>query len=218
VCSLTAYKVRSLKSVHKVSSPKTAPNKDWVLTQKAFDRFLATLDGDRDKAGQEYECIRLQLLKYFQWGGSDVPDIDADETLNRATRRLDEGQIIHNLRSYIHGVAKLVRAESLKRRHRKQGLDEASLIQRSSMGVDSETARYQQCLDSCLSHLPDEDRQILTEYYKYDKTEKITSRKLLAAKLGISSNTLRVRMHRQRSILEACVDKCLNRTNGSAES
>jgi DNA-directed RNA polymerase specialized sigma24 family protein len=197
-----------------VSIPKAAPNKNWVLTQEAFDRFLTTLDGDRDKAGEEYEHIRLQLLKYFQWGGSDVPDIDADETLNRVTRRLDEGQVIHNLRSYIYGVAKLVRAESLKRRHRKQGLDEASLIHLSAMDVNSETPSYQQCLDRCLSHLRAEDRQILTEYYRYEKSEKITTRKLLAARLGISSNTLRVRMHRQRSILEACVDKCLIRTNG----
>lgn len=200
-----------------MSFPKAAPNKGWVLTKEAFDRFLAMLDRDRDKAGQEYESIRLQLLKYFEWGGSDEPDIDTDETLNRVTRRLDEGQVIHNVRSYIYGVAKLVHAESLKRRHRKQELDKASLIHFSPMVVDSEAAKYQHCLDRCLSHLSDEDRQILTEYYRYEKTEKITTRKLLAARLGISCNTLRVRMHRQRSILEACVDKCLIRTNESSK-
>jgi hypothetical protein len=75
-----------------VSLPKVLPKSEWVLTQAAFDGFLVTLDTDRDKAGEKYEYIRLKLLKYFQWCGSDVPDIDADETINRVTRRIYEGQ------------------------------------------------------------------------------------------------------------------------------
>ena len=69
----------SLAKVHK---------SEWVLTQDAFDGFLASLDRDRDKAGEKYEYIRLKLLKYFQWCGSDEPDIDADETINRVTRKI----------------------------------------------------------------------------------------------------------------------------------
>jgi len=74
-----------------VGFTKTAAKKDWVLTKEGFDRFLATLDTDRDKAGEKYENIRLKLLKYFQWCGSVAPDIDADETINRVTRRIEEG-------------------------------------------------------------------------------------------------------------------------------
>ena len=61
--------------------------------------------------------------------------------------------------------------------------------------------------------LSDEDREVITEYYRYKKTQKIDCRKRLAARLGISLNTLRVKMHRQRMNLEACVEKCLHDTN-----
>ena len=187
---------------------KVPRKSEWVLTQAAFDAFLATLDRDRDKAGEKYENIRLKLLKYFQWCGSDVPDIDADETINRVTRRIYEGQEVYNLTGYIYGVAKLVYVESLKRRNRRQELDEKSFIELSSIGVEVEVANYQECLERCLGRLSDEDREVITEYYRYKKIEKINCRKRLAARLGISLNTLRVKMHRQRMNLEACVEKC----------
>ena len=187
------------------------PKREWVLTQAAFDGFLATLDTDRDKAGEKYEYIRLKLLKYFQWCGSDVPDIDADETINRVARKIYEGQDVYNLTGYIYGVAKLVRAESLKRRNRSRTLDEESLIELSSTDVEGEGINYHDCMERCLGCLTGEDREVITEYYRYKKTEKIDCRKRLAARLGISLNTLRVKMHRQRITLEACVEKCLAR-------
>ena len=189
-----------------------APRKsEWVLTQAAFDGFLATLDRDREKAGEKYEYIRLKLLKYFRWCGSEAPDIDTDETINRVMRRIYEGQDVHNLTGYIYGVAKLVHAESLKRQSRIRALNEDSLIELSSIDVEIGGAKYQDCLERCLGCLSDQDREIITEYYRYKKTEKIDCRKRLAASLGISVNTLRVKMHRQRMNLEACVEKYLAR-------
>lgn len=194
-----------------MSLRKVLPKSEWVLTQAAFDGFLATLDINRDTAGEKYEHIRLKLLKYFQWSGSDVPDIDADETINRVMRRIYEGQDVHNLLGYIYGVAKLVHAESVKRRNRKQVLDEGLLIELPSR-VESEVANYQECMERCLGSLNDEDREVITEYYRYNKAKKIDCRKRLAAKLGISVNTLRVKMHRQRTKLELCVEKCMARS------
>lgn len=190
---------------------KVQPKSEWVLTQAAFDGFLATLDRDRDKAGEKYEHIRLKLLKYFQWCGSDVPDIDADETINRVTRRIYEGRNVYNLTGYIYGVAKLVHAESVKRRNRRLALHEGPFIEPFSTSVELEMANYQECLERCLGCLSDEDREVITEYYRYKKTEKIDCRKRLAARLGISVETLRVKMHRQRLHLESCVQKYLGR-------
>lgn len=194
-----------------MSLTKVRPKSEWVLTQAAFDGFLAMLDRDRDKAGEKYEYIRLKLLKYFQWCGSDAPDIDADETINRVTRRIYEGQDVYNLTGYIYGVAKLVHTESLKRRSHLRVLDEGSLLELSSIAVEAQVVNYQECLERCLGRLSDEDREVITEYYRYKKAEKVDCRKRLAARLGISLNTLRVKMHRQRLNLEACVEKCLAR-------
>lgn len=191
--------------------PQTRPRKKWVLTQDTFDRFLAILDRDRDKAGEKYEEIRLKLLKYFQWRGSGFPDIDADETINRVMRRMEEGANVYNLNGYIYGVAKLVHTESLKQRNRKQELDEASLVELAALGVDAEAAQLQECLERCLGRLSDEDRAIITEYYKYEGAERVTCRERLAARLGVTLNSLRVKTHRQRLNLERCVKKCLGR-------
>jgi len=198
------------ESVQNVSLPKIQPKSEWVVTQAAFDGFLAALDKDREKAGEKYEYIRFRLLKYFEWCGSDVPDIDTDETINRVTRRIYEGQDVYNINGYIYGVAKLVHAESLKWQNRRVVLDEGSFIELPS-SAEVEVANYHECLERCLGCLNDEDREVITEYYRYKKTEKIDGRKRLAARLGISLNTLRVKMHRQRMNLEACVEKCLAR-------
>lgn len=201
-----------LAEFENVSFPKTSSKKEWVLTKAAFDRFLTMLDRDRDKAGEKYEHIRFKLLKYFQWCGSDVPDIDADETINRVTRRIEEGGNIYNLNGYIHGVAKLVHKEELRRRNLKQELDELELVDVSSIAVSSEPLQYRECLERCLGYLSDKDREIITEYYMYEKVEKIACRKRLAARLGISLNSLRVKMYRQRANIEACVEECLSRS------
>src|SRR5690348_987761 len=42
---------RCFENVQNVSLPKVQSKSEWVLTQDAFDGFLATLDRDRDKAG-----------------------------------------------------------------------------------------------------------------------------------------------------------------------
>lgn len=187
----------------------TPPKKEWVLTKEAFDRFLAKLDIDRDKAGEKYESVRLKLLKYFQWRGSDSCDIDADETINRVARRIEEGENVYNLNSYLYGVAKHVYAESLRLRNRKEELDEACGIEASNFEEDLDAAERQSCLKRCLGYLTNDDRETITEYYQFEKGKKIEHRKQLARRFSITSNALRIKAHRQRVNLEACVRECL---------
>ena len=194
-----------------VDSPNS-PKKHWVLTKEALDCFLARLDLDRDKAGEMYECIRLKLLKFFEWRGSDTPDMDVDETINRVARRIEEGQNVYNLQGYIYGVAKLVEAESRKKRNRKQAMmEEAARRDPFIEEEDAETAERKGCFDRCLGYLKNEDREIVVEYYSYEEGKKIPYRRRLAERLGMTSNALRIKAHRQRVNLEACVSECLGR-------
>ncbi len=190
--------------------PTTPAKKEWVLTKEAFDSFLARLDRDRDRAGEKYESVRLKLLKYFQWRGSDSSDAEADETLNRVARRIEEGENVYNLNGYIYGVAKMVYAEGMKLRSRKQELDEASDLEAIPVEEeDPEVVERRRCLERCLGHLGAEDRETITEYYQFEKGNKIEHRKKLAVRFGISPNALRIRAHRNRVNLETCVRKCL---------
>ena len=45
-----------------MSLAKLTPKSEWVLTQAAFDGFLAALDRDRDKAGEKYELLAKNEL------------------------------------------------------------------------------------------------------------------------------------------------------------
>jgi DNA-directed RNA polymerase specialized sigma24 family protein len=193
-----------------VDSP-TSLKKEWVLSKKALDNFLARLDVDRDRAGQKYEGVRLKLLKYFQWCGAVAPDMDADETINRVARKIEEGENVYNLNAYIYGVARLVNAESFKTRTRNQQIvDEVIEVEAPEPEDDDpEAARRRVCFDRCLQYLPERSREIIVGYYQYDRSEKIEHRKKLAAKLGITQNALRISAHRIRTNLETCVKECL---------
>jgi DNA-directed RNA polymerase specialized sigma24 family protein len=93
-----------------ITGMETLPSrkKAWDLTRESFEKFLALLDADRELAAEEYEQIRRKLVKIFQWRGSTSPEDHADETINRVARKIEEGETIRNLRSYVGGVARLV--------------------------------------------------------------------------------------------------------------
>lgn len=81
--------------------------KEWVLTREAFDKLLACLDRDRERAAEKYEEIRNALITFFEHRGCLSPQEYADETINRVARRLSEGKEIYanNAASYFYGVA-----------------------------------------------------------------------------------------------------------------
>lgn len=189
--------------------PPTSLKKRWVLTKTAFDGFLAMLDQDREQAGQKYERIRVRLVKYFQWRGASAADIDADETINRVARKIEEGETVYNFNAYIYGVAKLVLAESFKSVNKHQLIEEAYDLEAPQPDDDVERSEYRTCLDRCLAKLSDQNRDIIIEYYQDEKHLKIERRKQLAANLGVTANALRISAHRIRVNLEACVRQCL---------
>ncbi len=183
--------------------------KEWVLTQQAFDRLLNSFDADRNSAGEKYERMRYKLVKYFEWRRATSPDVEADETINRVARKINEGAEIHNLNAYFYGVARLVFVESLKTKEREREALSKEPQQLLTPTEDDETAtKVRDCLDDCILSLSGENRELIMAYYLYESKRKIASRKDLAARLGIPLNALRIRAHRIRLTLEACVTKC----------
>jgi DNA-directed RNA polymerase specialized sigma24 family protein len=180
------------------------------MTQGALDRLLASLDPDRDQAGQKYVRLRLKLVKYFEWRGAAFPDREADETINRVARRIEEGQDVHSLSAYCYGVARLVYSEWLKaQRKEREALECASSVGAQGAEADPDAEARRACLDRCLQALPGENRDLIVGYYDDEKGRTIERRKRLAARLGIPLNALRIRAHRIRLSLEACVRECV---------
>jgi DNA-directed RNA polymerase specialized sigma24 family protein len=180
----------------------------WVLTQEAFDRLLASLGEHREIAGERYVEIRKNLVRFFEWRGSDAPEDNADETINRIARRISEGEQIRNPGSYCLGVARLLLLEKNGERARQQQvLAELTNSISNSAEVQQEDARVD-CLRDCLQQLPSANRELILQYYCGDGGAKIKIRKNLAARLGIPINTLRMRALRIREELQRLVENC----------
>jgi DNA-directed RNA polymerase specialized sigma24 family protein len=65
------------------------------------------------------------------------------------------------------------------------------------------------CLEECIAKLNEEHRELVLRYYSADGREKIEQRKLLAEKLGIAPNALRIRAYRIRAALQKCLERCV---------
>jgi len=181
--------------------------KRWTLTEVAFNQLLDCFDSDRQRAGEKYEQLRRKLEKFFEVHRSPIAEELADETINRVARKLEEGLVIQNVAGYSIGVARLVFRESLKRQSKTVELgDEPSSAVDPGHANPSEVQL--RCLDGCLEKLNPETRMLIIEYYQLKKQAKIDHRKVLAEKLGIPVNALRIRVHRLRGQLEECVIRC----------
>src|SRR5687767_5350475 len=178
-----------------------------VLTESSFQRLLASLDPDRDRAGERYELVRRKLVKFFECRASATSEDDADETISRVARRIEEGEAIGNLSAYFYGVARLVLLEGGRERRRESVAATALSEAREVEAGNSEERLH--CLERCLDTLPAPSRELIVTYYRGEGSYRIRQRHQLAVELGIPLNALRIRVHRLRARLEECVKGCL---------
>lgn len=190
---------------------------DWSITAEAFDRLLAWLDTDRERAGEKYEEIRRKLIKVFIYRGCFGSEELADETINRVIKRIDEVATSYTGDPilYFYGVAQNVHREYLRQRPNSSSLLNAPLPL-APVDPAKDVEHQHACLDECLQHLSTEDRELIVRYYAEDKQAKIDYRKELAAHLHLLPNTLRRRTQRIRERLKTCIGQCLKR--GAAQS
>jgi DNA-directed RNA polymerase specialized sigma24 family protein len=181
--------------------------KSWTLTAEAFERLLGALDADRERAGEQYERLRARLVAFFDWRRAACPDDCADETLNVAARRLSEGEPVQNLLAYCYGIARMI----LHEQQRDQEQSQAALAELARMQAaadpDEDTGR--RVFHQCLEQLPPESRNLLLAYYDAGQPGLVQARKVLARRLGVPLNALRIRAFRLRARLEGSVRTAL---------
>lgn len=178
--------------------------------QEIFDRFLRSLDADRERAGQRYEAIRGKLAKFFEWRGCLPPDEHADAVLNRMIEKFARGEEIQDPSTYCYGVARLVLLEIRKERAREQAAISELQHVSSSGDEDGEKQLAMDCLEKCLEGLPADSVDLILKYYAQAAgAQKIDQRKKMAEAMAIPLNALRIRAHRVRERLERCVRSCM---------
>lgn len=184
-------------------------NSKWTPTQQSFEKLLAAFNSKPNEAGKIYELVRLKLLRYFERNGIADADRYVDVTLDRVMRRLDEGELIANIRAFIYVVASYVRMEAWNDQEKtRKAEDEMIKDTEPKQGQDVHESPRQLCLDQCLNELPVETRMLILDYFREEGSAKIKLRSQLATGLGIGRNALRIRVHRIRVTLETCVKAC----------
>ena len=201
--------------------------KNWELTPEAFDGLLLSLSPDGERAAEKYESVRRRLITFFEARGCSYPEDYADETINRAARRINEGAHIHtdDPASYFYGIARnLIQEyweEGAKRFVSVHELSPSEFPQEDPHEINERRAmqlqleREVQCLELCMEGLTVSNRQLIIKYYEGETSVKIKNRKLLAEELSISFNALRIRALRIRERLEVCLDNCLEQPSGA---
>jgi DNA-directed RNA polymerase specialized sigma24 family protein len=178
------------------------------LTPDGFEALLSMLHPDRELAGERYEEIRRRLVRLFEWRGCAHAEELADETFNRVARKSAEGLTLQRSDPYAYfcGVAHHVFQEVVRREARENRVLESGDWPSSGV-VDEEPDYRLDPLRACLGTLENDQRRLLLRYHQED--QRIRSRKDLCDELGIPMNALRIRVHRLRKKVEACVQEKL---------
>jgi DNA-directed RNA polymerase specialized sigma24 family protein len=189
------------------------------ITSLAFNRLLAWLDDGVESHGETYLEMRRRLVAYFDRRNRLSADELADETLNRIGRTLEKAGTITVTppARYCYVVARFVLLEDFRRDQLHVRLDEPRgawvSAARGCNELEPDEAfvlREQRlsCLDCCLEQLKPEQRELVIEYYRDTRRQKIERRRGLARRLGITMNALGIRACRIRAALETCVEGC----------
>jgi RNA polymerase sigma factor (sigma-70 family) len=159
--------------------------------------------------------MRRRLVSYFDRRNRLSADELADETLNRIAWTLEkDGRIATTPPArYCYVVARFVLLEDIRRERRHVPLDEARASRKLQAGTSFvldedrvEKERRLESVDHCLQQLKPDQRELIVEYYRGARQQKIERRRELAQRLGISMNALGIRASRIRGTLEACAE------------
>lgn len=177
---------------------------DREITSELFESLLEWLGPTREEGARKYEEVRNRLIRLFQKKGCTDPEDLADETVNRVTLKLPEIKetYVGNPIWYFISVARLVWKESLR-------LKEISYEHVPEKVIHPEVDAARECLRQCLTLLPADQRDLVLDYHVDSKRAKIDLRRQMAEELNLSTNALRLRIHRLRMVLEKCVLACL---------
>jgi DNA-directed RNA polymerase specialized sigma24 family protein len=185
-----------------------------VLQGEAFERLLAWLSSNPERAATEYVHLHQRLTKLFAVRGCRNPEDCADEAFNRVARQVIDGKEIRttNHAAYLEGVARYILREEWASTPPEDvedlPLERLKSLKTSQTGAD-EKERQQQCLERCLNQLPADARLLVLEYYSEDKSLKRDIRLRMSQRLGIEQGVLRNRIFKLRNKLRACLIECL---------
>jgi len=178
---------------------------DGELPPDPFKALFEWLGPTRDEGEKKYREIENRLHRILLKKGCTDPENCLGEAIDRVACKapaLKESYEGNPLWFFI-SVARNVHREHLNCREIPFETVPDTVIQ-----PDVNPAR--ECLRECLRHLDPDQRDLVLDYHVNIKKAKIDLHRSMAAELGLTTNALRLRIHRLRLGLEKCVLMCLN--------
>lgn len=193
----------------------------WQATPESFARLLRWLDGGVDSLGQRYEEMRQRLVTFFDRKNCRNPDELCDETFNRVMKWLEQSgkERDEEPAKICYNTARFVFHESLRRpENAQEDYEEMPLAQQpvedprvTEKLIEAEEQKENRlgCLQMCSAKLPQDDQELIVQYYYGEQRVKLDNRKRLAAERGMTANALTIRACRVRDKLRNCVTDCM---------
>jgi DNA-directed RNA polymerase specialized sigma24 family protein len=195
--------------VNPASQSPRARNRDRQLTRERFDLLLSHLSVDPAERGTRYEMLRGRLIFFFLRRMLPLPEDLADEVLNRLARRLEEGEALASIEGYALGIARHLLQEQRAHSDRERTASEEfhRNVSQETLTPDEDEEIRLSHMKRCLERLPHSDREMLSEYYLAEGSEKIPIRKRLAKARGITQAALRKRVFVLRGLVQRCMQR-----------
>ena len=193
-----------------VAQVRTCPINSIDFANK-LDQHLSSLltflcPDDPDEAGHRYLRLHKKLEGYFRTRGIADTTSAADETLNRAGKRIAEGSEVPNIDNFCMGIARFIIKEDWRVNTRESKAFLRFLEQHEHV-TDEEIDRFS-FMKSCFEQLPQQDRSLLNSYcVALRGQERAKRRRELAESLNVTISALRIRVTRLRRDLEDCLKK-----------
>jgi hypothetical protein len=187
--------------------PSAPPEPQNLSDEEVFARFWTFLSADAEEAGRHYIRLHKKLVGFFTLKGIADPAQAADETIDRAARKIIAGTPVPDVDKYCLGIARHIYQERLRREKRDLAAFRKFIADLDD-GKAEQIERIYRVLKPCYEELTDEERELLAAYCEVLRGRaRAEHRQQLAEKMQTTVLALRMRVTRLRRNLADCVKK-----------
>jgi hypothetical protein len=191
-------------------APQHNSKKGRTVSPEVFAKFLECLSSDSEEAGRRYMRLHQKLIAFFTARGISDPLNAADETIDRATLKINEGALVPDVSNYCLGIARYITKERLRLSQR-ESLAFINFTEDLADASNDQVQRIYDILKPCFEQLAVEEQQLLIAYCKDIRGRaRAEHRRQLAESMQMTMLALRMRVTRLRANLTDCVKKSSN--------
>ena len=186
----------------------TGPSARGLMNSDDFERFLELLASASGEDGAVRYCRLYRRLEgFFNMKGVCDPAGAADETIDRAVKRIAGGADVPDAEKYCTGIARNIAKERL-RVERRESQAFLRFLEDLNDDASEEVLRIERILKPCFDLLVSEDRELLAAYcYVLRGRARAEHRRELAASMNTTVEGVRMQVTRLRKELADCVEK-----------